>query len=306
MRSRAGRSITGLALVLWVSAAASGWAQEYHDSVVVILDASMSMDRPMKATNVRKIDAAKKALKAVLTQVPDSTYVGLLVFSAKNFRENWLYPLGPRDTAALLAAIDRPEPGDGTPLGEFIKVGADRLLEERDKQFGYASYRLLIVTDGEATDAPRTERYFPEVLARGITVDVIGVDMKQDHTLATKAHSYRRADDPAELTKALAEVLGEVPVYRDDAAEQEAFSLLAPIPVELGAAMVEAVSRPNNKPIRGQDTLVAPGATAKTLPAVPPRQAPRTPSSWGPFPGFLILVVILVMLAVLTRKRAKR
>ena len=35
---------------------------------------------------------------------------------------------------------------------------------------------------------------------------IIGVNMKSDHTLATKVHSYRRADDPSSLTKAFSDV----------------------------------------------------------------------------------------------------
>ena len=61
--------------------------------------------------------AAKSALKAVLKKVPQSTRIGLLVFSASNLQDDWAYPLGPRDDAALSKAIDRPEPGSGTPSG---------------------------------------------------------------------------------------------------------------------------------------------------------------------------------------------
>jgi len=92
----------------------------------------------------------------------------LLVFSAKGVETDWLYPLGPRDDAKLMQAIDRPQPGGGTPLGAYLKKGTDRLLEERAKQFGYGTFRLLVVTDGEAGDKELVERYTPEVIARGI------------------------------------------------------------------------------------------------------------------------------------------
>jgi hypothetical protein len=86
-------------------------------------------------------------------------------------------------------------------------------------------------------------------MARGLTLDVIGVGMKQDHTLARKSHSYRRANDPASLQQAVAEVLAEVSKPRSDAAGAEAFDLLAPIPTEVAAAAIQALSTSGNDPI---------------------------------------------------------
>lgn len=126
-------------------------AQDYADCVVIILDASGSMDAKMP-DGTKKLDAAKSALQSVLLRIPETTHIGLLVFSGTNVPDPWVYPLGPRDNEALAKAIQMPDPGGNTPLGRFIKTGADRLLEERTKQYGYGSYRLLVVTDGEATD----------------------------------------------------------------------------------------------------------------------------------------------------------
>ena len=284
----------------------SSFAQEYYDNVVIILDASGSMSSNMAGTQTQKMAAAKSALKEVLKSVPPTTRIGLLVFSSKNVKENWLYPLGPRDDAELMKKIDLPQPGGGTPLGQFIKIGADRLLEERTKQFGYGSYRLLIVTDGEATDGDLTQRYTPEIVARGVTVDVIGVDMKKDHALATQVHSYRRANDPEALKKALSEILAEVGGTKTDAANQEAFDMLAPIPVELGAAMVDALSKPDNSPI-GTPKPKAPA------PAAAPKQpkAPDPPKANNPAPqskalSWKFLVVPVVVVAIWANGRRKR
>jgi len=302
--SPAPRSRIALGFVAWLAVLSAlcspSWAQEYHDKVVIILDASGSMASPMGPNNTQKIAAAKAALKEVLTKIPETTHVGLLVFSGKNVPDKWLYPLGPRDDAALMKAIDLPQPGGNTPLGQFIKIGADRLLEERAKQFGYGSYRLLIVTDGEATDGQLTERYTPEVIARGITVDVIGVNMKQDHTLATKVHSYRRADDPEALKKALSDILAEVSGSgATDAATQEAFDLLAPIPAELCAAMLEALSRVSNQPIGAKPAAgpPVPRAKADATKPQPPAPGSKNQSSSGTS-GAKWLVIALVFLGI--------
>ena len=230
------------------------------------------------------MDAAKSALKTVLQQVPATTHIGLLVFSSSNIKDHWVYPLGPRDDAALTRAIELPQPAGNTPLGRYLKLAGDRLLEERAKQFGYGTYRLLVVTDGEAQDQNLVDRFAPEIMARGITLDVIGVGMKQDHTLARKSHSYRRANDPASLQRAVAEVLAEVSKPRSDAAGTEAFELLAPIPVEVAAAAIQALSTSGNEPIgtrpaaRRSGVADPPAAAPTPAPAIPPStSAPAAP-----------------------------
>ncbi len=243
----------GFVLLLSYSASAqeesSASFEEYHDNVVIVLDASGSMKQKMRGSGVQKMEAAKAALKSVLRNVPETTHIGLLVFSAENLRNDWVYPLGPRDEERLLEAIDLPIPESGTPLGKYIKMGADRLLEARAQQYGYGTYRLLIVTDGDASDPELVDRYTPEVLARGIIVDVIGVDMKTDHTLASMAHSYRRANDPDSLERAIREVFAELSSDVGDFSMEEAFELIVPLPVECAVAALQALSTSGNRPI---------------------------------------------------------
>ncbi|MBI5387945.1 MAG: VWA domain-containing protein [Verrucomicrobia bacterium] len=265
-------------------------AQQYSDNVVIVLDASGSMREVMPGTRTSKMDAAKTALKEVLKQVPPSTQLGLLVFSAANLRNDWVYPLGPRNDEVLLAAIDQLQPNSGTPLGSYIKKGADRLLEERTKQFGYGTYRLLVVTDGEAQDQNLVNSYTPDVMSRGITMDVIGVAMRGDHTLATKVHSYRRANDPEALRRAIREVFAEVAGSAADTAQAEAFELLAPIPTGVANAMIQALSTSGNHPIGTRPKSVAARAQAAATPSPKPPQVqspqpPPPPRAAPPAPG---------------------
>lgn len=283
------------------------YSQEFHDNVVIVLDASGSMREKMSGTAVSKMEAAKAALKEVLAQVPDSTHVGLLQFSAKDLRENWLYPLGPRDERALLQAIEQPQPGDATPLGAFIKTGADRLLEERAKQYGYGTYRLLIVTDGEASDKKLVNRHTPDVISRGIIMDVIGVDMRNEHTLAKQAHSYRRANDPASLRSAVAAVFAEVAQSGDDSVGDDAFETIAGLPTEVAAAALQTLSLSGNHPIGSKplpeintEPEAKPG-TARTRVSTPqPRPTkPEPPAPRSRLSFIVILIGGLVGLVIL-------
>ena len=242
--------LAGTALTFLLSAFSNLLGQSSIDHVVIVLDASGSMKQKMPGTNQTKMDAAKEALVEVLSNIPQSTHIGLVVFSAADVKDHWVYPLGPRNDDELIPAIRNINPNRGTPLGRYIKIGADRLLEERKKQFGYGTYRLLIVTDGEANDRDLVEQYTPEVLARGLRVDVIGVAMDQDHTLATKVHTYRRANDAATLKQAIAEVFAEVGGNQSgNIADENAFELLAPIPLEVASSAINALSQSGNDPI---------------------------------------------------------
>ena len=149
----------------------------------------------------------------------------------------------------LAGAIDSIQSGGGTPLGEYMKRGADVLLNARRKQFGYGTYRLLVVTDGEAGDARQVEAYTPDIISRGITIDCIGVEMASRHTLATKVHSYRNANDPESLKQAISEVFAEVASGDAGPGGENAFELIADLPEATASAMLKSLSTSGNQPI---------------------------------------------------------
>ncbi|MEM6822446.1 MAG: vWA domain-containing protein [Verrucomicrobiota bacterium] len=219
----------------------------YKDNVVILLDASGSMNNPMKGASESKISVAKSALKEVVSGLPPETEIGLLVFGVER---KWMYELGPRNDEHFFSAVDKLVAGGGTPLGAFMKAGANKLLETREKQYGYGSYRLLVITDGEAGDPKLMESVTPEIISRGIITDVIGVDMRRDHTLSTKVHSYRRANDKEALKQAIKEVLAEVGkgVAGRVAGDNE-FDVLEGLSQEVAQAMLLALSVSGNEPI---------------------------------------------------------
>ena len=261
-------------LSTWLGAVlAATWAMPFGqaqvqvtDNVVVVVDASGSMGAPMGGST--RMSVAKDALKQVLEQIPDTTHVGILVFP----RGNWVYPLGPRKESMLAGAIDSIQSGGGTPLGEYMKRGADVLLNARRKQFGYGTYRLLVVTDGEAGDARQVEAYTPDIISRGITIDCIGVEMASRHTLATKVHSYRNANDPESLKQAISEVFAEVASGDAGPGGENAFELIADLPEATASAMLKSLSTSGNQPI---------GEVPSMRAANPPSPSPAPSYSGG-------------------------
>lgn len=277
----------------------------HTDNIVIILDASGSMETKFRADETKsKMDAAKEALKEVLAKVPDGTNIGLLVFSGRNIRDEWVYPLGPKDTERLIAAINLPQPEGGTPLGRYMRIGANRLLEQREKQYNYGNYRLLIVTDGEAQDNNKVAQYTPEILNRQIRVDVIGVDMKTDHRLAKDADSYRRADNPGELVAAVSEILAETGSTGTDIDGEDAFADIAPLSSEVALDLIQRITTPpSNTAI-----TIAPVSTApsqQTAPSPQPKSPPIQNRSNGNS-GWLIIGLVVVIVGFIVFRRMGR
>jgi hypothetical protein len=238
-----------VALLLLLPQAATAQEQA-ADHVVIVLDASGSMSSSFRGGD-EKMEVAKDALLRVFQDMPPTTRVGVLVFEGRNTpSDGWLAPLGPPDAAALQTALEPIRPRGGTPLGRFMKRGADALLEARQAANNYGTYRLLIVTDGEADDQRMVDRYLPDVLSRGITVDVIGVAMDEDLKLAQNVNSYRRADDPEALARQLTDVFAEVGRGTADAlTAEEAYELIAALPDAAAPKMLAALNNSGNDPI---------------------------------------------------------
>jgi hypothetical protein len=278
------------------------------------------MKKNMSGTRRPKMDVAKDALVTVMRKVPPNTNVGLLVFSSTNLRNDWAYPLGKVNPAMLEQAIRSPQPGGGTPLGAYLKKGSDALLQQRKKQHGFGSYRLLVVTDGEATDPHLVDQFLPDVLSRGITVDCIGVDMSEDVALATRVHSYRRANNPQQLVSAVQAVLAEVGGgAKSDQQTEEDFALIAPIPEQMASAMLKALSQTRDHPIGEPPPdevgeAVATGATYDPFKSGPPPTPGGQQPSGGSWFGWLCSVlgffciggIFLLMLLVIGVRKASR
>jgi Ca-activated chloride channel homolog len=169
-----------------------------------IFDGSGSMDG--NCGGVRKIDGAKDAVRKFLAKVPQDVNLGLYSFNAQGNQE--FVPLGPNNRAKFLEVFSRFDPSGGTPLVGAIRTGVDKLVEQYKKQLGYGEFRLIVVTDGAATDG-EVETSTLYAAKYGIPIYTIGLCIGGDHPLRVYSLSYRAADNPGDLSKALEEATAE-------------------------------------------------------------------------------------------------
>lgn len=249
-----------------------------NDYVVIVLDDSGSMREIMKRDRRSRIEAAKIALSQVVKQIAPDTNLGILLLNGARANNHWYVPVGPVDTQQINQRIQSLQANGGTPLGEALRIASDELLTLRSKKI-YGTYRLIVVTDGEASDQALLDQYLPDILSRGILIDAIGVDMRSDHSLATKVHSYRRADDQDSLANAIQEIMAER-TSDDQSGGEEDFSMLEGLGDLDVAEVLKALAKPNNEKITGiafMHPTTQPNPNAGNLPSNIP--APWTPSA---------------------------
>jgi uncharacterized protein YegL len=300
-------TVVGLGIACLAGLALAGLATSTNASesiVVVLLDDSGSMKTEMRTNsgNEPRMSVAKTALTRVVGQLPEGTKFGLLLMNGSRANQGWLIPLAALDRASALARIDQVRAEGGTPLGQSMKTAMDELLALRSK-VPYGDYRLLVVTDGEATDKNVLEMYLPDMVSRGVVVDVIGVDMRSEHSLAKRTHSYRKANDAASFEKALTEIFAESASSgsNDDGAAD--FDRIAGLPDEFATEALKALTMAQNGEIAerssgagftDQNSLA--NAPIGTVPGATAPAEPKRKSS-----SFFVIVILVVMTAILSR-----
>jgi len=157
-----------------------------------------------------RLEGAKWAVEQFLPLVPRDVNLGLWVFDANGNSER--VALGPDKRAQLIAEVQKIRAGGRTPLTESIEQGVNRLVQQRDKQLGYGEFRLVVVTDGEATGRP-----LPQAVAyareRRMPIYTIGLCLSAEHQLRKSSVSYRAADSIEALKLGLEETLAETNVF---------------------------------------------------------------------------------------------
>ena len=248
--------------------------------VAVVLDDSGSMGEGMPGTRGTKMDAAKAALRGVFAALPPGARVGLFALNTSSSSPGGGYellPIAEPDPGAVDRVLNNIRADGGTPLGERLEQATAALQTLRAAR-QYGDYRLLIVTDGEVSDADRLEAAVPRALGAGLTVDVIGVAMAGDHTLATRVDRYRRADDPAALRAALEEVLAES-TGSSDAGDESDYDLIAPLPDGAAAVALTALADTSSADPGGVEEADVASGGPPNRPLPPPAPSP------GPAPG---------------------
>lgn len=171
---------------------------------------------------VTRMDVAKVALRQFIESTPPDVNLGLAIFHDRNGIEE-LVPLGVKNREQLLAQVNSIQLWNGgTPLGNAIIAGTDRLMEQYKKQLGYGEYRLVVVTDGENTGGRSVPEGAAYAKRLGMPIYTIGFAMKGGrHELQAHSAWYRPASGVKQLAEALTETLVETP---------DAFDTVDPVP----------------------------------------------------------------------------
>jgi len=169
-------------------------------NLAVVFDGSGSMSG-------KPIETAKTSLVSFLRSVPEGWNVGVVVFDKNGTRE--LLPMGKYTSEQFAAAVAPIRAGGGTPLGMALGQARGMLAKQREVQQGYGNYRVLVVTDGAASDQKDMEAAAARVISDGTEISVIGFRIKGGHKLREYATDYREAGDAAALSRAMAEAVAE-------------------------------------------------------------------------------------------------
>jgi hypothetical protein len=153
-----------------------------------------------------RLAGAKWAVEKFMPHVPDAVNLGLWVFDAYGNSER--VALGPGNREQFLSEIGKISAGRKTPLTEAITQAVDRLVRQRDKQLGYGEFRLIVVTDGEATGQPLSQAV-QYARAQRIPIYTIGLCLGETHALRQYSVAYRAADSIEALRRGLEEMLAE-------------------------------------------------------------------------------------------------
>lgn len=328
-RTTAGHSIqwSKRCAVVYLVVIATGWlasligvAHAGESVVVVILDDSGSMGQVMadEGSGRPRIEVAKNALQRVIKKLPDGTRFGIMLLNGASTEQGWLIPLGELKRKAALQRVANVYADGGTPLGQSMIAAMDQLLQLR-KQQPYADYRLLVVTDGEATDGWLLDQHLGEMVSRGVVVDVIGVDMQAAHSLSSKSHSYRRANDAASFERALTEIFAEESATSDAVDVQANFDKIAGLPDDFARDLLTTWAFMPNQPIgrsaaestdielsadqAAHQSASTAGAPTNNYPQGNAQNAPATETGFGVFLFFMLVAMGVIVILMNSFKR---
>jgi hypothetical protein len=124
-----------------------------------------------------RLEGAKWAIEQFMPHVLPTVHLGLWVFDASGNSER--LPLGPGNRDPFLAAIRKTTAGGNTPS---IEQGVNRLVHQRQQQLGYGEFRLIVVTDGQATGRPLSQAV-QYARAQHIPIYTIGLCIGDEHEL---------------------------------------------------------------------------------------------------------------------------
>ncbi len=182
-----------------------GSSMDTTSNAYIVFDGSGSMAG-------EPIEQAKRAVTTFIAAAPADLNIGLYVFDKDDSTGREVVPLGRGEArrGELARALRRVEAGGGTPLGEAIKVGIAALIKQFQKQLRYGDIRLIVVTDGAASDEQAFEQSIEFAQKYQVPIYTVGFRIGNSHALRQFSESYFTANDEKQLLGAMRETLAEL------------------------------------------------------------------------------------------------
>jgi len=167
-------------------------------NMVIIFDASQS----------NNIAEAKKALSTYISSLPENVQLGLVTFGGSKVELD----IG-TDKKTLEQVVQGMSADNGTPLGPSVGKAYQLLASRAVTETGFNQYHIAIITDGEADSRSFLKRNIDEILKEStVSITTIGFKVGENHSLNREGIRYISADDSAELSKGLEQILAEAPI----------------------------------------------------------------------------------------------
>ncbi|MGH7836266.1 MAG: VWA domain-containing protein, partial [Candidatus Binataceae bacterium] len=168
-------------------------------AVYLLIDRSNSMSYNSRFPAVRdgeRIRYAKQAAAALLNQLDDTDYAGVIAFDSDPYVLGHLRPLG-EDRAEVLARVARLQPGGGTDFKDALEIAQREILAS-----GIAVREVILLTDGDTNRQYHDHDQLMAAFAKqGVPVSTvrIGPDLEnlrllQDFAQVTGGVFYRVED----------------------------------------------------------------------------------------------------------------
>jgi Ca-activated chloride channel homolog len=187
-------------------------------AVYLLIDRSNSMSYNSRFPAVRdgeRIHYAKEAATALIDQLDDTDYVGVIAFDSEPYVLGHLRPLG-EDRDDLLGRISRLEPGGGTDFKEALETAEREILAA-----GLPVREVLLLTDGDTNRQYHDhDQLMADYAKENIPVSTIriGPDLENLRLLQDFAHItggvFYRVEDIKKLPQLLVHLTHEAQNFK--------------------------------------------------------------------------------------------
>ncbi|MBV8771625.1 MAG: VWA domain-containing protein [Deltaproteobacteria bacterium] len=187
-------------------------------AVYLLIDRSNSMSYNSRYPAVRdgeRIHYAKQAAVALLNQLDDTDYAGVIAFDSEPYILGHLRPLA-EQRDELIGRVQRLEPGGGTDFKEALEI-AEREID----QSGIAVREVILLTDGDTNRQYHDhDQEMADYAKDGIPVSTIriGPDLENLRLLQDFAHDtggvFYRVEDITKLPQLLVHLTHEAENFK--------------------------------------------------------------------------------------------